>query len=83
MSSNEAKLFWFQRKLLPMGPYLKDVCNFFLLFDPYPPHVCSFNIVMSAIFVQFLTPPPLDIADVFYVWSLSFFESLLSKMGMA
>ena len=40
------------------GQYIKDVGNFFLLLDPYPPYVCSFNIAMSAIFVQFLTPPP-------------------------
>lgn len=51
----------------PLGAVHKRRRKFFPIFLPLPPHVGSFNIVISADFVQFLTPPPLEIADVLNV----------------
>ena len=52
-------------------PYIKDVGNFFLIYDPSLPHVGSFCILNVGNFDSFLTPTPLLTAEVFYVWPLA------------
>jgi hypothetical protein len=44
-----------------------------MIFDPYPPPVCSFLLQSVGKFNQFLTPPPLKNADILNRWSLSKF----------
>ena len=42
--------------------------QFFRIFDTPLPHVGSFLVLSVGNFDQFLTPPPLPIADVVYGW---------------
>ena len=42
----------------------------FTIFDPYPPPVGNFLLLSIGKFDQFLTPPPLEHADVLDGWSL-------------
>ena len=48
-----------------------------MIFDPYPPTVCSFLLLSVGKFGKFLTPPPLRHADVLNGWSLSQIGSIL------
>ena len=53
-----------------MGPSNYDVGKFLHFFDPYPPTVGSFLVLSVGKFRKFLTPPPLEHADLLNWWSL-------------
>ena len=50
------------------GPSIKYVSTFFAIFDTPLPHVSTFFNYPSALFPEFLTSPPLKIADLLYGW---------------
>ena len=49
---------------------MTDVGKFSHIFDPYPPTVGSFLVLSVGKYGKFLTPPPLEHADVLNGWSL-------------